>query len=101
VEISYATIQKAKDDESETEKMRKELYFLRNLVSYCKGSFDVITKFIEDIHEEYSRHAQLRMSFTAKIIELKEETLQLLLVHKEIMKWHERWAKMKEKIGYI
>jgi hypothetical protein len=57
--ISYATIDKAKADESETKKMRKELDFLRNHVSYYKGSLDVIAKFVEDILKEDSKHEDM------------------------------------------
>jgi hypothetical protein len=55
-------------------------------VSYYKGSPNVIVKFIEVIHEEYSRHAHVRMSSIAKIAELQEENLHLSIMHKEIIK---------------
>jgi acetylglutamate kinase len=47
------------------------------------------------------KHEHIRMSFIAKIAELQEETLQILVVHKQIMKWHEKQAKMQDQIEYI
>jgi len=56
VEISHATIDKSKFDESDIEKMKREITSLRNRVSYYNGSPDIVAKFVEEILEEGMKH---------------------------------------------
>jgi hypothetical protein len=61
----------------EVEGMKNELAFLRNQIDYYKESWDIVTKFVDDVLEEDKKHQEIKINFLEKIIDLQEETLQL------------------------
>jgi hypothetical protein len=68
----------------EVEGMKNELAFLRNQINYYKESWDIVSKFVDDVLEEDKKHQQIKIFFLENIAELQEETLQLPMVHRGI-----------------
>jgi hypothetical protein len=101
VVIFHATIDNSRDNESEVENMKKELEFLRFQVNCYKGSQETMTKFVGGFLEEDEKHVHIKREFLVKIEELQKKTLQLSVVHKEVLNWNEKQVKVHNQVEYI
>jgi hypothetical protein len=82
--ISDATLDRAKRDEKELATTLKELEHLRHLAEYYQGTTQTTVYLRSEFKEAYNKFTNERHLFTAKIVELQEDTLMALATCKDM-----------------
>jgi hypothetical protein len=101
MEISEATRDRAKQDETELVITRKELEHLCHLVEYYQGTTQTMVYLRSEFEEAYNKFKKERHSFTVKIVKFQEDTLMVLTMRKDMEWWHEKAQKAIERLKYI
>jgi DNA repair ATPase RecN len=77
-EISDATLDRAKRDEKELATALKELEHLRHLAKYYQDTTQTVVYLRNEFKEAYGKFTDEQHLFTARIVELQEDTLMAL-----------------------
>jgi hypothetical protein len=79
----------------------KELEHLCHLAEYYQGTTQTTVYLRSEFEEAYNKFKKERHLFTAKIVELQEDTLMALTTCKDMERWYERAQQAIERIEYI
>jgi hypothetical protein len=101
MEITDATLDRAKRDEKELAATLKELEHLCHLAKYYQDTTQVTVYLRSEFKEAYSKFTDERHLFTARIVELQEDTLMALATCKDMEWWYEKAQQAIERVDYI
>jgi hypothetical protein len=101
MEITDATLDREKRDEEELAAALKELEHLCHLVKYYQDTTQVVVFLRSEFQEAYNKFTDERHLFTARIVELQEDTLMALATCKDMERWYEKAHQAMERIDYI
>jgi hypothetical protein len=79
----------------------KELEHLCHLAKYYQDTTQAVGYLRSEFEEAYNKFTNERHLFTAKIVELQEDTLMALATCKDMERWYERAQQAVERIKYI
>jgi hypothetical protein len=99
--ITNATLDRAKRHEEELVTALKELEHLCHLEKYYQDTTQTTVYLRSEFKEAYNKFTDERHLFTARIIELQENTLMALATCKDMERWYEKVQQVKERIEYI
>jgi hypothetical protein len=88
--ISEATQGRAKRVEKELVATIKELEHVRHLAEYYQSTTQTAVYLRSEFEEAYNNFTHERHLFSAKIVELQEDTLMALMTCKDMERWYER-----------
>jgi hypothetical protein len=101
MEITDATLDREKRDEEELAAALKELEHLRHLEKYYQDTTQAAVFLRSEFQEAYNKFTDERHLFTARIVELQEDTLMALATCKDMERWYEKAHQAMERIDYI
>jgi hypothetical protein len=101
MEITDATLDRAKRDEEELATALKELEHLRHLEKYYQDTTQAAVFLRSEFQEAYNKFTDERHLFTARIVELQEDTLMALATCKDMERWYEKAQQAMERVDYI
>jgi hypothetical protein len=101
MEITDATLDRAKRDEEELVVALKELEHLCHLEKYYQDTTQAAVYLRSEFKEAYNKFTDERHLFTARIVELQEDTLMALATCKDMERWYEKAQQAMERIDYI
>jgi hypothetical protein len=101
MEITDATLERAKRDEEELAAALKELEHLRHLEKYYQDTTHAVVYLRREFKETYRSFIDKRHLFTARIAKLQEDTLMALVTCKDMERWYEKSQQAVEIIEYI
>jgi hypothetical protein len=101
MEITDATLDREKRDEEELVASLKELEHLRHLEKYYQDTTQAAVFLRSEFQEAYNKFTDERHLFTARIVELQEDTLMALATCKDMERWYEKAHQAMERIDYI
>jgi hypothetical protein len=99
--ISDATLDRERRDEKELVTALKELEHLCHLAKYYQDTTQATVYLRSEFQEAYSKFTDERHLFTAKIVELQEDTLMALATCKDMERWYEKVQQAMERVDYI
>jgi hypothetical protein len=101
MEITDATLDRAKRDEEELVASLKKLEHLCHLAKYYQDTTQVAVYLRSEFKEAYNKFTDEQHIFTARIFELQEDTLMALAMCKDMERWYEKVQQAMERIDYI
>jgi hypothetical protein len=101
MEITDTTLDRSKRDEEVLVGALKELEHLFHLAKYYQDSTQATVFLRSEFQEAYSKFTYERHLFTARIVELQDDTLMALATCKNMEKWYEKAHQSMERIDYI
>jgi hypothetical protein len=90
MEITDATLDREKRDEEELVIALKELEHLRHLEKYYQDTTQVVVFLRSEFQEAYNKFTDEQHLFTARIVDLQEDTLMALVMCKDMDRWYAR-----------
>jgi hypothetical protein len=90
MEITYATLDRAKRDEEELFTALKELEHLCHLEKYYQNTTHVAVFLRSEFQESYNKFTDEKNLFTARISKLQEDTLMELATCKDMERCYEK-----------
>jgi hypothetical protein len=98
MEITDATLDRAKRDEEELVATLKELEHFHHLEKYYEDTTQVAVFLRSKFKEAYNKFTDEQHLFTARIAELQEDTLMALMTYKDMECWYEKAHQAVERI---
>jgi hypothetical protein len=101
MEITDATLDREKRDEEELPVALKELENLCHLEKYYQDTTHVAVFLRSEFKEAYNKFIDEQHLFTARIVELQEDTLMALATCKDMERWYKKAQQFVERVDYI
>jgi hypothetical protein len=101
MEITDATLDRAKRDEEELASVLKKLEHLCHLEKYYQDTTQASVFLRREFQEAYNKFTDERHLFTTRINELQEDTLMALATCKDMERRYEKSHQAVERIDYI
>jgi hypothetical protein len=101
MEITDATLDRARKDEEDLVIVIKELEHLHHLVKYYQDSTQATMFLRSEFQDAYSKFTSEWHLFTPRIAEFQEGILMVLATYKDVEIWYEKAHQEVERIDYI